>query len=179
MSPKADITGDDKIWERMQRDAQQLSPIQKLGLIRQLTESLQQDWTSTRTPLQQAGAVPANLVKLNTDDLTYQLIDSAMQVHRAKGPGYHEDTYQRDLETHLTASNILFTPQKLLEVYDSLQSARLIGYYVLAVSGCAVSLLFNFGERSLEWKRVLPSKDVQEHKVNRQRLFVSDWLREG
>ena len=32
------------------------------------------------------------------DDLTYQIIGCAMAVHRRRGPGCREDTYQRDLE---------------------------------------------------------------------------------
>jgi hypothetical protein len=31
--------------------------------------------------------------------------------------------------------------------------------------------------RSLPWRRILPPKDIAEHRVNRQWLFVPDWLR--
>ena len=97
----------------------------------------------------------------------------------------------------------------MLDVFDSVDGRRLIGYYIpdfivdnrviveikalpglddshvaqiigyLAVSGCEVGLLINFGQRSLEWKRILPPKRIQEHKVNRQWLFVPEWLQEG
>jgi hypothetical protein len=50
-----------------------------------------------------------------------------------------------------------------------------IGY--LAVTGCRVGLLFNFGERSLTHHRILPPRNIQEHQVNRQWLFVPDWLK--
>jgi len=141
------------------------------------------------------------------DDLTYKVIGCAMAVHRALGPGYREDTYQRDLASHLSASNLSFESQKLYEVYDSLKGEELIGYYIpdlvvedtlvveikalkgldnshlaqvigyLAVTGFQVGLLINFGERSLRYRRILPPKDIVEHGVNRQWLFVPDWLK--
>jgi len=141
------------------------------------------------------------------DKLTYQIIGCAMAVHRERGPGYREDTYQRDLEVHLTEKGSAYVPQKLLEVYDSSQGNVLIGYYIpdfivadqivveikalksmdnshlaqvigyLAVTGCPVGLLINFGARSLQWRRILPPKNITEHSVNRQWLFVPDWLK--
>ena len=53
--------------------------------------------------------------------------------------------------------------------------AQIIGY--LAVTGCPVGLLLNFGARSLQWRRILPPKNIAQHQVNRQWLFVPDWLR--
>ncbi|MEJ2707648.1 MAG: hypothetical protein P8074_08550 [Anaerolineales bacterium] len=46
------------------------------------------------------------------------------------------------------------------------------------VTGCPLGLLINFGERSLRFRRILPPRNVQEHKVNRQWLFVPNWLRQ-
>jgi len=46
------------------------------------------------------------------DDLTYQIIGCAMAVHRKLGPGYREDTYQRDLQVYLAEKN--GSTQKLL-----------------------------------------------------------------
>ncbi len=83
------------------------------------------------------------------DALTYQIIGCAMAVHRKPGSGYREDTYHRDLEAYLAEKNIPFEAQKL----------------------------FYFGERSLVHRRILPPKSLQEHRVNRQWLFVPDWLR--
>jgi hypothetical protein len=40
-----------------------------------------------------------------------------------------------------------------------------------------LGLLINFGERSLKPRRVLPPKDIGEHRVNRQWLFVPEWLK--
>ena len=142
------------------------------------------------------------------DELTYKIIGCAMSVHRKLGPGFREDTYQRDLAAHFIENQLGFEAQKLLEVYDQPGSDQLIGYYIpdfivegtviveikvlsglenshlaqvigyLAVTECPVGLLINFGKRSLEYRRIFPPKDVVDHRVNRQWLFVPDWLRE-
>jgi len=151
----------------------------------------------------------SGVVRTPYDDLTYKIIGCAMAVHRGLGSGLREDTYQRDLEVHLAEAGLAFEAQKLFEVYDSLGGGQLIGYYIpdfvveqkviveikaikgldnshlaqvigyLAVSGCPIGLLVNFGLRSLQQRRVLPPKSVQEHRVNRQWLFVSDWMRDN
>src|SRR4030067_411225 len=69
-------------------------------------------------------------VPLPYDELTYKIIGCAMAVHRKLGPGYREDTYQRDLEVFLAESQLAAEPQKLYEVYDSLRGDQLIGYYI-------------------------------------------------
>ena len=141
------------------------------------------------------------------DDLTYKIIGCAMAVHRKLGPDLREDSYQRDLQVYLAEAGLAFEPQKLYEVYESLEHGSLIGYYIpdfvvdekvvveikalkgldnshlaqvigyLAVSGLSVGLLINFGLRSLQYKRVLPPKKTQEHRLNRQWLYVPDWLK--
>lgn len=150
--------------------------------------------------------MPSKRVSTPYDDQTYQIIGGAMEIHRELGPGYREDTYQRDLEAWFTAHEVGFEAQRLLEVYDSSQGEVLIGYYIpdfivgetvvveikalkgldnshlaqvigyLAVTGCPVGLLINFGARSLQWRRIFPPKSVTEHQVNRQWLYVPDWL---
>jgi GxxExxY protein len=148
------------------------------------------------------------LVKTPYDALTYDIIGAAMAVHRQLGPGYREDTYQRDLEAALSASGLACVAQKNFEVYDTSERNVLIGYYIpdfivedkvvveikalsgglnnqhvaqiigyLAVTGCPVGLLINFGEHSLRRRRIFPPKDVADHHVNRQWLFVPDWLK--
>jgi len=152
--------------------------------------------------------MPGKFVKTPYDDLTYRIIGDAMAVHRERGPGPREDTFQRDLEVRFTASGLAYVAQKKIEVYDSVNGDVLIGYYIpdfivedivvveikalsgglgnshlaqvigyLAVTGCPIGLLINFGTRSLQWKRVFPPEDVTEHRVNRQWLFVPDWLK--
>ena len=152
--------------------------------------------------------MPSKLVKTPYDKLTYKIIGDAMAIHRQLGPGYREDTYQRDLEARLTASGLAYVAQKNIEVYDSANGNVLIGFYIpdfiveetvvveikalsggldnshmaqiigyLAVTGCPVGLLLNFGARSLQRRRIFPPKDVAAHRVNRQWLFVPDWLK--
>jgi PD-(D/E)XK nuclease superfamily len=53
-----------------------------------------------------------------------------MATHRALGPGYCENTYQRDLELRFTGCGLAFVPQKKLEVYDTEHGSELIGYYI-------------------------------------------------
>ena len=148
------------------------------------------------------------LIKTPHDELTYKIIGCAMATHRALGPGYREDTYQRDLELRFAESGLAFVPQKQLEVYDTEHCEVLIGYYIpdfvvaetviveikalkgfdnshmaqiigyLAVTGCPLGLLINFGERSLKFRRILPPQNIAEHRVNRQWLWVPDYLRE-
>ena len=52
--------------------------------------------------------------KINTpyDELTYKIIGCAMGVHRKLGPGFRENTYQRDLELYLDNEGIPFEAQK-------------------------------------------------------------------
>ncbi|HIC94448.1 MAG TPA: GxxExxY protein [Anaerolineae bacterium] len=152
-------------------------------------------------------AMSSKLVKTPYDELTYRIIGAAMAVHRQRGPGYREATYQRELEVRFSAEGLSFVAQKNFEVYDSEKGDVLVGYYIpdfvvedtvvveikalsgldnshvaqviayLAVTGCPVGLLLNFGTRSLQKRRIFPPRDVTEHRINRQWLFVPDWLR--
>ena len=95
-----------------------------------------------------------------------------MAVHRNLGPGCREDTYQRDLEAQFTSKDVPYVAQKLL---DNEHIAQVIG--CLAASHCSVGLPINLGTRSLQWRRVVPPCDVTEHRVNRRRVVVPDWVR--
>lgn len=147
------------------------------------------------------------LISHPTDALTYKIIGCAMAVHRELGPGLRENSYQRALGNSLADSELSFEAQKLYSVFDDPDQQRLVRYYIpdfvveerviveikalrgldnshlaqvigyLAVSGCPVGLLINFGERSLRFERVFPPKKVIEHLVNKQWLFVPDRLK--
>jgi len=182
-----------------------LSVVQKLQLIQNVVSTLPDELsTEAGNPKDR----PQRML-LPTDELTYEIIGCAMAVHRVLGSGFRENTYQRDLETHLEEKNLNVAPQKLLGVFDSVDGHRLIGYYIpdfivdsriivelkalpglddshvaqvigyLAVSGCEVGLLINFGKRSLQWQRILPPRRVIEHKLNRQWLFVPEWMQQA
>ena len=148
----------------------------------------------------------ARVIDTPYDKLTYFIIGCAMSVHRELGPGLRENTYQRSLANHLSEKSISFEEEKLFPVTDDSDHERLVGYYIpdfvveekviveikalnsidnshlaqvigyLAASGNPLGLLINFGERSLHYRRVLPPQKVIDHLVNRQWLFIPDWL---
>ncbi|MEJ2710992.1 MAG: GxxExxY protein, partial [Anaerolineales bacterium] len=102
-----------------------------------------------------------------------------MALHRKRGSGYREQVYQRDLEIPMTEAGLAIESQKLYEIFDELDGEQLVGYYIpdfvvedkviveikalkaledshtaqvigyLAISGCRVGLLINFGTSSL------------------------------
>lgn len=149
----------------------------------------------------------AKIITTPYDASTYQIIGCAMAVHRMLGPGLREDSYQRALANSLTEARLIFQAQKLYSVYDDPSQKQLIGYYIpdfvvsdtivveikalhaienihlaqvigyLAVTGCLLGLLINFGEPSLHFRRVLPPRKVLDHLVNRRWLFIPDWLK--
>lgn len=138
------------------------------------------------------------------DEITYKVLGCAMGSHREIGPGKRENTYQRSMEVRLTDAGVAYVAQKVLEVYDE---GVMVGYYIpdfvvedvviveikalswldnshlrqiigyMAVTGCPIGLLINFGRRSLEYRRIFPPKDITEHRVSKQWLFVPDWLK--
>lgn len=194
----------DQAVDQILYQAQFLSNRQKLQIIQRLSSSILDNSITANV-----SAANSKRVNLPTDELTHQIIGSAMKVHSARGSGFREDTFQRDLEERFTLDQLQYERQKLLSVYDSMNSRVLIGYYIpdfivenrvvveikalhglndshlaqvigyLAVSGCEVGLLLNFGQRSLDWKRVLPPQRISDHKFNRQWLFVPEWLQES
>jgi len=149
---------------------------------------------------------PSKKITTPHDSLTYQIIGCAMEVHRQLGPGHREDIYQKALQEHLIQAGLSLEAQKLYEVVDNQGNGALLGYYIpdfvveekvvveikalcsldnshlaqvigyLAVTGLSVGLLINFGTRSLQHRRILPPRNLQEHRLNRQWLFVPDWL---
>ena len=149
----------------------------------------------------------ARVVDTPYDKLTYLIIGCAMSVHRELGPGLRENTYQKSLANHLSEKSISFEEEQLFPETDDSDHQRLVGYYIpdfvvedkviveikalngldnshlaqvigyLAVTGFPVGLLINFGERSLRYRRVFPPQKVIDHLVNRQWLFIPDWLK--
>jgi len=146
----------------------------------------------------------SKLVKAPHEDITYRIIGAAMAVHRRLGPGHKEVMYQRALEAEFEKVGLAFEAQKNLEVYDG---ERLIGYYIpdfivedkviveikafatlhvkylgqvityLNHTGLQIGLLINFGERSLRYRRVFPSPQATEFRINPQWLFVPNRLK--
>ncbi len=118
------------------------------------------------------------------NDLTYRIIGAAMAVHNNLGPGYKEEVYERALAAELNERTIAAQRQFPVEVshagvqvalfYLDLfvegtvvvevkafahqltddERAQVINY--LKATGAPVGLLFNFGRRKLEYKRIFP-----------------------
>ena len=128
------------------------------------------------------------LVKTPYDDLTYNVIGAAMDVHNALGPGHKESVYQKALSTRLAEKGISFVAEQGIEIYYAEQpvgllfvdhlvedvlvveakafahmltdeeTAQVITY--LAALGKPVGLLLNFGRKRLEHKRIFAPTTV-------------------
>lgn len=130
----------------------------------------------------------SNLVEDATgNDLTYRIIGVAMAVHNQLGYGYKEEVYEKAMEVELNKASIIVQRQFPVPVeYEGEQVAifymdlfvesqvivevkafshqltndelaQVINY--LKATGSPVGLLFNFGRRKLEYRRVFPGKD--------------------
>ena len=124
-------------------------------------------------------------------DLTYKIIGAAMTVHSTLGPGHPEEIYQKALECELQITEIPFENQKavsilykgsqvglryldllvddkvIVEIKSTNQIELLHQWQVLsyfAATPYDVALLINFGKPKLEYKRMLPSKKIPEHR---------------
>jgi len=124
-------------------------------------------------------------------DLTYKIIGAAMAVHSTLGPGHPEEVYQKVLEYELQDSKIPFESQRavsiiykgsqvglryldfliddkvIVEIKSTNQIELLHEWQVLsyfAATPYEVALLINFGKPKLEYKRMLPSKKILEHR---------------
>jgi GxxExxY protein len=114
---------------------------------------------------------------------TYQLIGVAMEVHNELGPGFLEAVYQEAFEIELIRQNIPYEREKTLNIYykneklkkeysadffcfdqiivelkalnelNSIHESQLLNY--LTVTKTKVGLLINFGQKSLQHKRIV------------------------
>jgi len=131
------------------------------------------------------------------EDVTYKIIGCAMAVHNELGPGLREGIYQRALAVKMEQAGLDHAEEKAVEIYlddtcigllylDHLvehsvvveikalrhhltndEVGQVITY--LAATGHPVGLLFNFAGKSLEYRRILPSKKLDEWKQRIQR----------
>lgn len=122
------------------------------------------------------------------NDLTYRIIGAAMEVHNKIGPGYKEEVYEKALEVELNNREMvvqrqfpvpvefegeqvalfyldLFIEDQVVVEVKALshqltndELAQVINY--LKAVGSSVALLFNFGRRKLEYRRVFPGKST-------------------
>lgn len=129
------------------------------------------------------------------NDLTYRIIGAAMRVHNALGYGYKEEVYEKALQTELQNLGMEAQAQYPLNVYHlgeqvglfyldlfvenkvivevkaishpltNDERAQVINY--LKASGVEVGLLFNFGRRKLEYRRIFPGRWGENEEVQR------------
>ena len=122
------------------------------------------------------------------NDLTYRVIGAAMTVHNKLGQGLKEEVYEKALEVELNRLNIavcrqypvpveyqgeqvalfyldLFVGDQVVVEIKALshqltndERAQVMNY--LKASGAPVGLLFNFGRRKLEYKRIFPGQST-------------------
>src|ERR1035437_1087797 len=116
---------------------------------------------------------------------SYRIIGSCMKVHAELGPGFLESVYQEALEKQFIKDGVLYEREKLLHIYydgDKLNKhfkADFVCYNTIIVELKAsvfihednidqtrnylkstkfqLGLLVNFGQRSLNYKRILNS----------------------
>jgi GxxExxY protein len=119
-----------------------------------------------------------------------------MQVHNELGYGFKEEVYEKALELKLIQAGI--EPNRQYEVFVDYEGERIATFYLdlfpnqqvvveikafshqltndelaqvinyLKASGVPVGLLFNFGRRKLEYRRVFPGKDIKPiHRIGR------------
>jgi GxxExxY protein len=117
------------------------------------------------------------------DQRTYRIIGAAMEVHKVLGCGFLEAVYQEALQREFVYEKIPFQSQPSIHIeykgqilnksyqpdficYDEviveikaisnltgLEEAQIINY--LKATGFKIGLLFNFGSKSLEQKRLV------------------------
>ena len=126
------------------------------------------------------------VVDATGNDLTFRIIGAAMSVHNQLGLGYKEEVYEKALEVELNKEDISSVRQFPVSVeYEGEQVAmfyldlfvedqvvveikafshqltndelaQVINY--LKATKAPVGLLFNFGRRKLEYRRVFPGE---------------------
>ncbi|MBU2611976.1 MAG: GxxExxY protein [Chloroflexi bacterium] len=133
------------------------------------------------------------LVDDGLEGLTHKVIGLAMAVHNDLGPGHRESTYHNAMHQRYADANLPAEHEPELPIHDEngnyvnyyrpdhrINGTLLVEYKAhfypfsndeiaqcidyLAASGNSVILLFNFGRRRLEWKRIFPPKKVSDHR---------------
>jgi GxxExxY protein len=134
-------------------------------------------------------------------DLTGKIIGCAMEVHKCLGNGFQEVIYQRALAIEMSLQSIEFSREHEMDIYykgdnigtrrvdffvekkimvelkaviqlEDVHLAQAINY--LEASGMDIGLLINFGNTSLQFKRVMkPGKQLKKASVENQSLSVN------
>jgi GxxExxY protein len=125
-------------------------------------------------------------------DLTGKIIGCAMEVHRHLGNGFQEVIYQRALEIEMRLNALSFSREHEMDIFykgenigkrrvdffveekimvelkaivqlEDVHLAQAINY--LEAYEMAIGLLINFGNTSLQFKRVMKPKKNHSHQI--------------
>jgi GxxExxY protein len=120
--------------------------------------------------------------KYLSKELTKEIIGAAMEVHSQLGSGFLESVYEEAMVVEFELRGINYERQKTLDVFykgikvkqficdllvngqalvelkaiknlTDIEMAQVLNY--LRATGLRLGLLFNFGAKSLEWKRII------------------------
>ncbi len=133
------------------------------------------------------------------EDVTFRIIGCAMAVHNELGPGSREGIYQRALAVKMESAGLAHIEEKRVEIFlDDVMVGLLyldhlvensifvevkalrhqltddeVGQVItyLAATGHRVGLLINFAGNSLEYRRILPPKKLDEWKKRIRRYI--------
>lgn len=123
-----------------------------------------------------------NEQKILYKELSYEIINAAMQVHNALGPGFTEKVYEEALCLELQNKGLSFDRQRKVDVryrdmkvgeyypdivvdgkvllelkavseHNSVFDAQVYSY--LKATGLRLGILINFGTRKLSYKRIV------------------------
>ena len=127
------------------------------------------------------------MTELMFKEEVYAIVGAAMEVHREEGCGFAEPVYQECMEMELADRSVPFEAQKemnisykgrrlkktylvdfvafgkiivelkALDKLTSREESQVINY--LKASGLKVAVLINFGATSLDWKRIILTKE--------------------
>lgn len=125
------------------------------------------------------------------NEICYRIRGACMKVHNGLGPGFPEEYYQRALEYEFSKQEIVFEPQKPVQVfYEEIQvGLNYLDFVVderviveiksvksledvhrfqvlkyLATTEYLFALLINFGGIKLQSERILPTQKLQKFK---------------
>ncbi|MBF0565213.1 MAG: GxxExxY protein [Nitrospirae bacterium] len=133
--------------------------------------------------------------KYPLSDLTGKIIGCAMEVHHVLGNGFQEVVYQRALAIEMSGQGINFSREQQMEIFYKGQSigTRRVDFFVedkvmveikaivqledvhlaqainyLEAYGLNIGLLINFGNTSLQFKRVM--KHTMNHSKSKNHI---------
>ena len=95
------------------------------------------------------------MTKVEQDEITHEIVNCAMEVHKILGNGFQEVVYQRALSVEMNLRNI--EHQREFEMPLFYKGVD-VGNRRLEAYNLQTGLLINFGANSLQFKRLFNKK---------------------